>query len=77
MKHIIATIIALSLISPAIASPLQERFEAVCKAGFVLSPKAIEACKAKKAPKVLKSGKRFYKRGIGEEINTLARQIKK
>lgn len=80
MKHIIAAILALSLLSPAIAkeSPLQARFDAVCKAGFVLSPKARKACETGKAPKALKSGKRFSNRSaIGVEFNTLARQIRK
>ncbi len=80
MKHVVATIIALSLSVPAIAneSPLQTRFEAVCKAGFVLSQKATKACEIGKAPKALKSGKRFSNRSaIGAEFNTLFRQMKK
>ena len=78
MKRIILAIVALSLVSPVMANPLQARFEAVCKAGFVLSVKATTACETGKAPKALKSGKRFSNHSaVGSEFNTLARQIRK
>lgn len=76
MKTVLFTALSLALSIPALGNPLQARFDKVCAAGFVLSPKAKTACVSRQAPKVLKSGKRFAKPGIGEEINTLARQLK-
>jgi hypothetical protein len=60
--------------SPA-ASPLFATFRAVCDHGFVLSDAASAACTANAMPAPVRAGDRWPNRGIGAELNILARQL--
>lgn len=51
-------------------------FIAVCTSEYILSPKAIAACASETMPKATKRGDRFTAAGLGNEFNTLYRQIK-
>ena len=54
-------------------------FETICASAqaneVILSDEAMTACGSGAMPSVIASGQRFSKRGIGEELNTLIRNV--
>ncbi|WP_420408683.1 hypothetical protein [Hoeflea sp.] len=77
MKTILATaFLAISATSAMAAEgDRAAEFDRVCASAFVKSEKLTKACQSGDMPDVLKDGSRFYARGIGAEVNTLAANL--
>lgn len=60
-------------------NPLFDQFATICTAAaqnyVILSTDAANACATMTAPPVIADGSRFSKRGIGDEMNTLIRNV--